>query len=120
LHSADIQKYTISDKPIAEMECEVGALLLTKEWLQAKKEGKKVNLKDLKKAITPATIKVYDDKIEWVDVGEETPIVNNVVVIKFNNTGHKLPLAVIRDGEIFSLRSTKGIDCIFPFKKIEG
>ena len=63
------------------------------------------------------------DKIEWIDVGEETLIVNNVVDLPNMKSDEKITFSVRRDGESFSLRVTEqedGMDCIFPFKKIEG
>ena len=77
----NIKKYTISNGPMDEFTCEMTSLLFSREMLNVIKLNRKINLNDLKKG-TPTTIELYNNKIVWNDLGQDTKINKNKDVIK--------------------------------------
>ena len=114
----NIKKYTISNGPMDEFTCEMTSLLFSREMLNVIKLNRKINLNDLKKG-TPTTIELYNDKIVWNDLGQDTKINKNKVVIKgLKNETINLNL-IINENNIHFKLIDKKVVCIFPFKKIK-
>jgi hypothetical protein len=114
----NIKKYTISNGPMDEFTCEMTSLLFSREMLNVIKLNRKINLNDLKKG-TPTTIELYNDKIVWNDLGQDTKINKNKVVIKgLENETINLNLIINENNIHFKLKDKKVV-CIFPFKKIK-
>lgn len=93
-----------------------GSLLFSKEMQESVRDGKEPNI-DNADNFSPATIMVSTDKIEWLDLAQETPIVNGTVTL----TGigdESIDLQVVKDGDslAFGYRDKK-IECRMPFKK---
>ena len=71
------------------------------------------------KKSTPTTIELYKDKIVWNDLGQDTKINKNKVVIKgLKNETINLNL-IINENNIHFKLIDKKVVCIFPFKKIK-
>ena len=115
----NIKKYTMSNGLMDEMTCEMTSLLFSKEMLNLIKSNKEVNLSDVKKG-TPTTIELYNDKIVWNDLGQDTKIYENNVVLKgLKNETINLNLITNEDNIHFKLIDKKVV-CIFPFKKLNS
>lgn len=113
---ANKSKYTLSKGTESEFGCMISALILTKEVLASIKDGKKPQMQDLKN-ITPAVINVYEKKISWLDLEQETPINDRQIELK--GPGGSLKFTIIRENGILMLGfKEKEIECNFPFKKL--
>ena len=110
------KKYTAgSTNPKATLGCMFSSVLLLKENLKSVFAGEKP---DLGAAKTPARIKVYEDKIEWVDIGS-SPIENNKTTLAGINKN--ITFNIKRsDGSFSFVFKEDGMVCELPFKKVEG
>ena len=114
----NIKKYTISNGPMDEITCGMTSLLFSKEMLNVMKLNRELTSNDMKK-VTPTTIELYKNKIVWNDLGQDTKINKNKVVIKgLKNETINLNLIINENNIHFKLIDKKVI-CIFPFKKIK-
>lgn len=111
------KKYTAgSTNPKATLGCMFSSVLLLKENLKSVFAGEKP---DLGAAKTPARIKVYEDKIEWVDIGS-SPIKNNKTTLA-STRGKNITFNIERrDGSFSFVFKEDGMVCKLPFKKVEG
>ncbi len=115
----NLKKYTISNGPMDEFTCEMTSLLFSKEMLNVIKSKRKITLNELKKG-KPTTIELYKDKIVWNDLGQDTIINKNKVIIKaFKNETISLNL-IINENNIHFKLIDKKVVCIFPFKKLDN
>jgi len=113
---ANTATYTLSKGEMDQLGCMFGSLLFSKEMQESVRDGKEPNI-DNAENFSPATIMVSTDKIEWLDLAQETPIVNGTVTL----TGigdESIDLQVVKDGDslAFGYRDKK-IECRMPFKK---
>ena len=77
----NIDKYTISNGLMDEINCGLTSLLFSKEILSIIKLNREFSLDDIMES-TPTTIELYKDKIVWSDLGQVTKINKNKIVIK--------------------------------------
>ena len=113
----NIDKYTISNGLMDEIDCGLTSLLFTKEILNMIKLNREFSLDDMMES-TPTTIELFKDKIVWSDLGQFTKINKNKIVIKgLKNETIDLNL-VINENNIHFKFIDKELVCIFPFKKI--
>jgi len=113
---ANTATYTLSKGEMDQLGCMFGSLLFSKEMQESVRDGKEPNI-DNAENFSPATIMVSTDKIEWLDLAQETPIVNGTVTL----TGigdESIDLQVVKDGDslAFGYRDKK-LECRMPFKK---
>jgi len=114
----NIKKYTISNGPMDEITCGMTSLLFSKEMLNVMKLNRELTSNDMKK-VTPTTIELYKNKIVWNDLGQDTKINKNKVVIKgVKNETINLDL-IVNENNIHFKFIDKKVVCIFPFKKIK-
>ncbi len=101
-----------------QLGCMFGSLLFSKEMQESFRDGKEPNI-DNAENFSPATIMVSNDKIDWLDLGQETPILNGAVTL----TGideQSITLQVIKDGDSLAFGyKNKKTECQMPFKKSE-
>jgi len=88
-----------------------------KETLKSVSAGKKP---DLDAAKTPTRIKVYENKIEWVDLGKSSPIEDNKTILSGLGGDNMTFNIERRDGSFSFGFKEDGMVCEFPFKKVEG
>ena len=113
------EKY-MGENPFAPMVCGMGGLVFSKEVQESGEDNiKNTKAEDLKKlmsSMTPTTIIVHENKIEWSDAGKETPIENGLVKFKKEKEGFK----VIRDqGKLSFEFGSEKITCRYPFKEVD-
>ena len=114
----NIKKYTISNGPMDEITCGMTSFLFSKEMLNVIKLNRELTSNDMKK-VTPTTIELYKNKIVWNDLGQDTKINKNKVVIKgVKNETINLDL-IVNENNIHFKFIDKKVVCIFPFKKIK-
>ena len=115
----NLRKYTMSNGLMDEITCGMTSLLFSKEMLNLIKSNKEVNLSDVIKS-TPTTIELYNDRIVWNDLGQDTKIYENNVVLKgLKNETIDLNL-IINDDNIYFKFIDKKVVCIFPFKRLNS
>lgn len=111
------KQYVLSDGEMDELGCAFASMLFTKEMLEVIRENKEPDLSQTDKDLTPTTINVYKDKIEWTDLGQESAIKDGSTTITAN--GEDLTLDVIRDGDALHLGfKNKKLHCKMPFSKM--
>jgi hypothetical protein len=113
--------YTISKGPMDEFVCTMTGVVFTKEVLQNIKDGVEFDLMALGDNPTPTIINVYEEKVEWTDLGQETSINGDVVELKLPlPDGRKaVTLKISKEGEtLFFGMIDKELECKFPFKKL--
>ena len=106
--------YVVTKGLLGKLGCLLTSRMMTKEVMEALKNGKKPNMKTAK---TPTSINLYKEKIEWIDGGQETAIKNNAV--DFNGPdGETINLTVTKEEErlLFGYKK-EDLECRFPFKK---
>ena len=114
----NIKKYTISNGPMDEITCGMTSFLFSKEMLNVMKLNRELTSNDMKK-VTPTTIELYKNKIVWNDLGQDTKINKNKVVIKgLKNETINLNL-IVNENNIHFKFIDKKVVCIFPFKKVK-
>ena len=107
----NLKKYTISNGSMDEITCAMTSLFFSKEMLNVIKLKKEITLNDTKK-YTPTTIELYKDKIVWNDLGQDTKINKNKVVIKgLKNETISLNLIINESNIYFKFRDKKVV-CI--------
>jgi len=106
--------YIVSKGPMDKLGCMMTSMLMSKEVMEALKNGKKPNIEN---ANTPTSINLYKEKIEWIDRGQETAIKNNAVDLE-GGDGKTLNLTVTKEAERLLIGfKDKELECRFPFKK---
>ena len=100
--------------------CGFMSLIFTKEMMVAVKNSKEPNLEESKNW-SPTSVNLYKDKVEWIDLGRETPIKNGFVTLDFSNAdGEAMELQVLQEGErLFFGVEDKETKCKMPFKKVK-
>ena len=85
----------------------------------AVKNSKEPNLDDANNW-SPTTVNIFKNKVEWIDLGMETPINNGLVTLDFSNVdGAVMNLQVLQEGErLFFGIEDKETKCKMPFKKV--
>lgn len=113
---ANTAKYTVSKGEMDQLGCMFASLLFSKEMQESVRDRKEPNI-DNAENFSPATIMVSSNKIEWLDLAQETPIVNET--IKLTGIGDEsIDLQVIKDGDKLAFGYIdKKIECRMPFKK---
>lgn len=110
--------YTISTGEMDQLGCMFASLLFSKEMQEGVRDGKEPNI-DNADNFLPTTIMVSSDKIEWVDLGQETAIVNGAVTLTFIG-GETIKLEVMKEEDGDSLYfgyKDKQLECEMPFMK---
>lgn len=113
---ANTATYTLSRGEMDQLGCMFASMLFSKEMQESVRDGKEPNI-DNAEDWSPTTIMVSSDKIEWIDLAQETPITNGTV--KLTGVGDKsIDLQVIQDGERLAFGyKDKNLECQMPFKK---
>lgn len=100
--------------------CAMMSLIFAKEMMVAVKNSKEPNLEESEKW-SPTSVNLYKDKVEWIDLGKETPIKNGFVTLDFSDAGGAaMELQVLQEGErLFFGIEDKETKCKMPFKKVK-
>jgi hypothetical protein len=108
--------YVLSNGPMDEFGCAMQSLLFTKEVLQSVASGKDPDIANAEN-FSPTTINVFENEIEWVDLGQKTPIENNSVKLT-GPDAKSFSLTVVREnGNLAFIAKDKKMECKIPFKK---
>lgn len=113
----NVDKYTVSGNSIG---CMFGSIIFYKEALEAVKNLKKPDLENSDNW-SPTSINLYEDKIEWNDLGKESKIVNDKVELDLSGVQEgNVSITVSREGDMLMLGTeNKGTVCKMPFKKVK-
>ena len=112
----DTKSYVLSEGKGHELGCKFVSVLFAKEALERVKAGKKPDIKNLKDGFTPTTIEVSSDSINWIDLGQESRIENDIVKMSGVNN-NEFAFQVIRENDTFELIYEGKFTCRIPFKK---
>jgi hypothetical protein len=110
---------------IGEFSCESAGFIFSKSAMKDIRNA--INLPEelrnkiytnIEKKFIPTVIKVYEDKIEWTDSGQITPIYGDRVVLNLDQEGETLKIKVVQNAKNFALEVIN-LGCLMPFKKAD-